>query len=102
MKMSDLSINTDLVVSTASSISEINNQIRADFDRAQAAVNQMDLGWDGEAATQAIGKFNEIRNNYVDARYDVISNYVNFLLQQVGQGYEQTENVNVSLADAFK
>ena len=100
--MSDLLINTDLVVNTASTVSEINGQIRADFDRVQAAVNQLDLGWDGEAATQAIGKFNEIKNNYVDARYDVINNYVNFLLQQVGQGHEQTESVNVSLADAFK
>ena len=58
--------------------------------------------WDGEAATAAISKFNEIRSNYSEARYNVLDNYVNFLIQLVGDGYTQTEVVNTSLADQFK
>ena len=47
-------------------------------------------------------KFNELKAKFPEAQYRVIDNYVQFLLQQVGEGYVQTEKANESLADAFK
>ena len=100
--MANLKINTDTVVTAANNIKLYNMQIRDDFPDVQKAIAQLDNCWDGPAATAAISKFNELKSEYCDARYNVLDNYVNFLLQQVGEGYTQTEDANVSLADQFK
>lgn len=100
--MANLKINTEAAVRAAENIKVYNTQIREEFSSVQTAVTQLDNYWDGSAATAAIGKFNELKSKFPDARYNVMDNYVNFLLQQVGEGYAQTEETNVSLADQFK
>ena len=100
--MAKLKINTVAAVTAANNIKLYNTQIRDNFSNVQAAMTRLDNSWEGSAATAAISKFNEIKSKYPTARYKVLDNYVNFLLQQVGEGYTQTENVNVSLADQFK
>ena len=100
--MADIRIDTDAVVTVAGNIKLYKTQIRENFSNVQSAVTQLDNCWEGSAATSAIRKFNEIKSKYPEVRYNVLDNYVNFLLQQVGEGYTQTENTNVSLADLFK
>lgn len=100
--LANLKVNTDAVVTAAGNLRSLNNQIRNDFPGVQTAISQLDSSWDGSAATSAISKFNEIKSKFSDARYNVIENYVNFLLQQVGEGYTQTEDANKTLADQFK
>ena len=100
--MSDLKISTDVAVTVAGNIKLYNGQIRDGFPNVQTAITRLDNSWDSPAATVAISKFNEIKSKFSDARYNVLDNYVNFLLQQVGEGYTQTEEANVSLADQFK
>lgn len=100
--MANLKINTEAVVTAAEHIRNINNQIRDGFSSVQEAVSRLDSSWDGSAATGAINKFNEIKMKLPDVRYNVMNNYATFLLQQVGEGYTQTETANTSLADAFK
>lgn len=100
--MANLKINTDAAVTAAGNIKLYNTQIRDGFPNVQTAINRLDNCWEGSAATATISKFNEIKSKFSDARYNVLDNYVNFLLQQVGEGYTQTENANVSLADQFK
>jgi len=100
--MGKVKVNTDSAVTAANKIKGYNNQIRNGFSSVQSAISSLDASWDGSAATTAISKFNEIKSKYPDSRYNVVDNFVNFLLQQVGEGYTQTENANTSLADAFK
>lgn len=100
--MADLKVNTDAAVTAARNIKLCNTQIRDNFPTLQSAISDLDGSWDGAAAGAAISKFNEIRSKFSDARYTALDNYVNFLLQQVGEGYTQTEETNKSLADAFK
>lgn len=100
--MTKLKISTNAAVAAANNIKLYNAQMRDNFPNVQTAINQLDNCWDGSAATVAISKFNEIKYKFFDARYNVLDNYVNFLLQQVGEGYTQTEDTNVSLADQFK
>ena len=100
--MENLKINTDAVVTAAGNIKLFNTQMREGFANVQTAITKLDQSWDGSAATTAISKFNEIKSQFLDARYNVLNNYVNFLLQQVDEGYTQTEDANVSLADQFK
>ena len=100
--MATLKVNKDLAVRAANTIKLNNSQMRDNFQNVQTAISQLNNSWDGSAANATIGKFNEIKTKFMDARYAVLDNYVNFLLQQVGEGYTQTENANVSLADQFK
>ena len=100
--MGFLKINTDAAVTAAENIKTFNTQINDGFDNVQKAMNQLDLCWDGSAAEESIKKFNEVKSNYLEARYNVLDNYANFLLQLVGAGYVDAETVNLSLADQFK
>ena len=100
--MARLKVDAEQVVATANRIKNLNNQMRDGFSSVQDAISRLDGTWDGSAATNAIGKFNAIKNSYCDARYNVVDNFVAFLHQQVGEGYTQTEATNKSLADQFK
>ena len=100
--MATLKVNSQQVIGVANKIKGINGQIKDEFRSAQNAVTRLDNVWDGAAASNAISKFNAIRNAYCDARYNVVDNFVAFLYEQVGEGYAQTEAANTSLADAFK
>lgn len=100
--MANLKMNTDAVVRTAERIKSFNTQMHDGLSRTQAAVTKLDGAWEGSAATAAIAKFNELCSKFSDSRYNVLDNYVHFLLRQVGEGYEVTEGTNVSLADQFK
>ncbi len=100
--MARLKVDAEQVVATANRIKNLNDQMRDRFSSVQDAITRLDGTWDGSAATNAISKFNDIKNSYCDARYNVVDNFVAFLHQQVGEGYTQTEAVNKSLADRFK
>lgn len=100
--MANLKVNTDAVLGSAERIKNYNNQMRDGFPNVQTAITQLDNSWDGPAATVAISKFNEVKNNFCDARYSVLNNFVNFLMMQVDEGYVQTEETNISLASQFK
>ena len=100
--MGHLKVNTDAVDVAANNIKIYNMQMRDELNNVQTAITHLDNCWDGSAATAGIRKFNEIKSKFSDARYNVLDNYVNFLYQQVGKGYNQTEKANISLADQFK
>lgn len=100
--MARLKVDAEQVVATANRIKNYNNQMRDGFSSVQEAITRLDGTWDGSAATNAIRKFNAIKNSYCEARYSVVDNFVSFLHQQVGEGYTQTEAANKSLADQFK
>ena len=100
--MPNLKINTDAVVVAAENINLYNTQMQDNFASVQRAINQLNNTWDGSASTAAMSKFNEIISKFSDARYNELDNYVKFLLEQVGEGYTQTEEATKSLADLFK
>ena len=100
--MGSIKINTDAVIATAENIKQLNAEMRDGFSAVQKAVTQLNNSWDGSASENTISKFNEIKEKFCDARYNVLDNYANLLLHQVGEGYNQTESVNISLADQFK
>ena len=100
--MSNLKMNTDAVNTAAGNIKSLNNQIRQGLSNVNNAVSTLDYSWDGNAAQNAIQKYNEIKNSFDEPRYNVLDNFVTFLYQQVEEGYVSTEETNKSLADAFK
>ena len=100
--MDNLKVDVEQVVNTANRIKKLNTEMKDGFSSVQDAIKKLDDTWESSAATNAMTKFNAIKNSYCEARYTVVDNFVAFLHQQVGQGYTQTENVNKSLAEQFK
>lgn len=100
--MAELKVNTDAAVRAADGIRTCNAQLRDGFSDVESAINRLDNFWEGKAATAAIGKFWKMKSDYCEPRYNVLNNYVNFLMKQVNEGYTQTEKANTTLADTFK
>ena len=100
--MKDLKMDTDAVAQAAEEIRKFNRENREAFKEVAKAMNKLDKYWDGAAAAGAMSKFSEIRGTYIDDQINVLENFANFLTQQVGLGYVNTEEVNTSLADAFR
>lgn len=97
-----IKINTAIVRSTASQISSVNNKINNDFSAVDSAINALNRNWDGSASDIALRKFQSIKNNFYNNRFNVVNDMVNFMLKQVGEGYESTETTVSSAASAFK
>lgn len=97
-----IKIDTSRVRSTASQISTMNKKIKNDFSSVESAINSLNNNWDGSASDAAVRKFQNIRNNHYNNRFNVINDMVNFMLNQVGEGYEKTETTISSAASAFK
>lgn len=97
-----IKLNTDKVAQTAVAIKNLNSGIKTAFTDVENAMNALNPHWDGVASENARNAFFGIKNAYVNDRYNVVDNYVNFLNQQIDAGYVQTENANKNLADAFK
>ena len=100
--MPDIRINTDAAVTAAGRIEQINKDINTEFESVSKAIKSLDASWDGTAATKTIDRFGSIKKQCCDSRFKVLKNYSTFLLNAVGQGYEETETSNISLADQFK
>ena len=100
--MPDIRINTDAAVTAAGMIEQINNAINTEFESVIKSVRNLDASWDGPASNNAISRFEAIKKQCRESRYNVLKNYSTLLLNAVGQGYEKTESSNISLADQFK
>ncbi|NMB34511.1 MAG: WXG100 family type VII secretion target [Clostridium sp.] len=95
-------VNTDQVAQIATSIENLNNELRESLLSGQNTIKDLGNTWDGEAATATIGAFDEFASKYFQNYYDIIDNYVKFLRTNVDKGYFEVETVNTNLADAFK
>ena len=99
--MNNLKISTDAAVAAAAAIRTLNQDMQSEFEAVKNAVDRLDGVWDGQAAGKAVSGFKQFQAEYPAARYQVVENLANFLLQQVGQGYQNTEEVNTTIADDF-
>lgn len=97
-----IKIDTGAVRTTASQIANVNKKINDDFSAVETAINNLNKNWDGSASDTAIRKFQNIKSTYYNNRYNVVNDMVNFMLKQVGEGYEKAETAIVSAASAFK
>lgn len=101
--MADLiKIDTDQVVQIANNLSQLNDDLQAKLEEVKNAIINLETVWTGEAATATKDAINEFATEYFQSYHDLINEYVEFLKTNVAEGYEQTENTNITLADSFK
>ena len=101
--MSGVHVDTQRVVAVADELKRINREkLQKGFSPVKTAMTNLDKEWDGGAASAAMEAFNKIATNFEKDGYKVIDDFANFLVLQVSQGYQTTEQTNKKLADYFK
>jgi len=65
-------------------------------------VDALSSMWTGRASDETRASYDSFANKFFQQYQDVLQQYVTFLRRNVAEQYQETENVNVSIADAFK
>ena len=104
--MDEMKIDTEKIRNTANAISNYNKSLDEKFQDVKIAMSYTFNNWVSPAKDFCDAKFNRINRTYIGdtstSRYSAIQSYVKFLKEYIGDTYDEVENNNVSLADAFK
>ncbi|MDR1210347.1 MAG: WXG100 family type VII secretion target [Clostridiales bacterium] len=100
--MTQITLDSEQVLAIASQIESDNHQLQQLLDDSKASVDALSSNWAGRASDETRASYESFAGKYFQTYYDVLEQYVKFLRNNVAAQYEQTEQVNVQLADAFK
>ena len=94
-------VDTVQIEAAARTLKSINDNIDREFGVLQGKAKDLESCWNSAAANEAIEAMYSIfqRN---EPRSAIMQNYSNMLMQQVHQGYVETESANQTLADQYK
>ena len=102
MAGNSIRVNTDQVAQIASNLETQNKRLTEELQNSKQTIDNLANIWEGEAAQNTISSFDEFAAKYFQNYENVITQYVQFLRQNVEAGYFETETANINLADAFK
>ncbi|CDX04958.1 Type VII secretion system ESAT-6-like [Desulfitobacterium hafniense] len=97
-----ITIDSEQVLAIASQIESDNQQLQQLLNDSKATVDSLSSYWMGRASDETRASYESFANKFFQSYYDVLNQYVKFLRNNVAMQYEQTEQVNTQLADAFK
>ena len=97
-----ITIDSEQVLGIASQIESDNQQLQQLLNDSKANVDSLSSYWTGKAADDTRSSYDTFASKFFQTYYDVLNQYVKFLRTNVAAQYEQTEQVNIQLADAFK
>lgn len=97
-----ITIDSEQVLAIASQIEGDNQQLKQLLDDSKSSVDALSSYWTGKASDETRASYESFAGKFFQTYYDVLDQYVKFLRNNVAAQYEQTEQVNTQLADAFK
>ncbi|MDR1329238.1 MAG: WXG100 family type VII secretion target [Oscillospiraceae bacterium] len=97
-----ITIDSEQVLAIATQIENDNQQLQQLLNDSKAAIDSLSSYWTGKASDETRASYESFAGKYFQTYYDVLDQYVKFLRNNVAAQYEQTEQVNTQLADAFK
>ena len=97
-----ITIDSEQVLGIATQIENDNQQLQQMLNDSKAAVDSLSSYWNGSAAEETRASYDSFAGKFFQSYFDVLNQYVKFLRTNVAAQYEQTEQVNTQLADAFK
>lgn len=100
--MTQITIDSEQVLSIASQIESDNQTLQQLLNESKASVDALSSYWSGRASDETRASYEAFAGNFFQKYFDVLNQYVKFLRNNVAMQYEQTEQVNTQLADAFK
>lgn len=87
-----MKIDTQLIRSTASTISAQNQKLFEVLNQSNSTVNSLSGVWTGQAADATISAYNSFAQKYFESYRDMLDQYVKFLNGVAGEGYENVES----------
>ena len=102
MAITQITLDSDQVLAIASQIESDNQQLQQLLNDSKASVDSLSSYWTGKASDETRSSYETFANKFFQTYYDVLNQYVKFLRNNVATQYEQTEQINTQLADAFK
>ena len=93
-----LKIDTGAIRSTASNIASQNSRLEETLLSCQQTVKSLSGSWTGSAADATIAAFDSFAAKYFSQYKEMLDQYVKFLNNAAGEGYEQTEQQVTSKA----
>lgn len=102
MAGNNITVNTDQVTQIADSLESLNKRLTQELTDSKATIDALANIWQGEAAQETISSFDEFAAKYFQNYEDIIMQYVQFLRNNVANGYFETETQNIALAESFK
>ena len=97
-----INISTQEVRTTAGTIRRLNGVLDGHLKDISSQMNNLRQSWQSDACNAIQDKFSAVANKYFSQYQEIIESYSLFLEKVVAEGYEATESVNVSNADAFQ
>ena len=97
-----ITIDSEQVLAIASQIENDNQQLQQLLNDSKTAVDSLSSYWTGKASDETRSSYDSFAGKFFQTYYDVLEQYTKFLRNNVATQYEQTEQVNTQLADAFK
>lgn len=102
MATSGITLDTEQVLAIATQIESDNRQLQQLLTDSKATVDNLLSYWTGRAAEETRASYDAFAGKFFQTYYDILNQYVKFLRTNVSEQYEETEQVNTQLADAFK
>ena len=100
--MTQMVLNTESVLNIATQIENDNSQLRDLLNNSKSTVDSLSSYWLGTASEQTREAYESFASKFFQVYYDILDQYVKFLRTNVAEQYNQTEQVNTQLADAFR
>jgi len=100
--MSQITIDSEQVLAIATQIENDNKQLQELLNSSKSTVDSLSSYWSGKASDETRASYDEFAGKFFQTYYDVLDQYVKFLRSNVAAQYEEVEQVNTQLADAFK
>ena len=94
-----ISVDPEVVFQTANTVSSINTELEQVLTDSNKAVHELEGSWTGEASQATISAFNSFFTKYQSEYKDMLDKYVDFLNQQVGEGYIEANTSAKNKAD---
>jgi WXG100 family type VII secretion target len=102
MATTQITLDSEQVLAIASQIESDNQQLQQLLSDSKVTVDSLSSYWTGKASDETRSSYESFASKFFQTYYDILNQYVKFLRGNVAQQYEQTEQVNTQLADAFK
>lgn len=97
-----ITIDSEQVLGIASQLESDNRLLQDLLNESKETLNSLSRSWTGKAAEETRASYESFAGKFFQTYFDVIDQYAKFLRNNVAAGYEETEQVNTQLADAFK
>ena len=100
--MAQMTLDTEQVLAIASQIESDNQHLLELLQESKATVDALSSYWQGTASDETRASYDSFSGKFFQQYHDILEQYVKFLRSNVAAQYEEVEQHNTQLADAFK